>query len=198
VRLRRLLLCSVVIGLTATTAPVALAAKPKPRPTVCYLLVDQEGDGKAAAAGSVKSPMMDILSADIASGAKTVVGVLRVKTTKADSSDPVGMLGVRWYLNFQVQGVNYSLTYRRSPGASDAYTGNAMTTDDGRNIAVPATIVGNTIVWTIQRADVPGLKKVNTYIQKITASTSPVVSNGDAADTQKKYLDKTPSCVKAA
>lgn len=72
--------------------------------TVCKLVKDVPGDAYAANPVLVgpTADSLDIVSADIASDAKTITGVVRVK--KFARSDTSGPLGRVWYVQFNAKG----------------------------------------------------------------------------------------------
>jgi hypothetical protein len=81
----------VVSGLVAPGfgATAALAkAKPRPKPS-CLMLTDTTGDAKIEGQGN-NYPVDDIVSADIATGKKTVVGTLRLASGDTASGIPTG------------------------------------------------------------------------------------------------------------
>src|SRR4051794_35443756 len=74
-------LLPVLAVLAVLVAPAAHAAtykKHKPAKKYCNSLKDQSGDGKWLLVPVVSSPELDVISGDIATGSKTLVGVLRL------------------------------------------------------------------------------------------------------------------------
>jgi hypothetical protein len=181
-RSRPIVICTIAVGLVAGGS--ALAA-PKP---VCKLVVDPEGDGTHRATG-LKSPALDILSADVSTGKKEVVGIIRLKTTNT-SSDPLARLGMNWSLAFQIAGKNYAFSASRR---TNIITGAA--TDNG------ATFDATSITWRAPRKDFdPLVKKPGKHVIEGIAAESWVY--GGSADTATatpatKYRDFYPSCLKA-
>jgi hypothetical protein len=85
----------VVPGVGATAAFAKAKAKPAPKP-VCLMLTDQRGDAKIQGQGN-NYAVDDIVSADIATGKKTIVGVLRLASGDSASGIPTGATYVlRW------------------------------------------------------------------------------------------------------
>ena len=96
-----LLVASVVAGGAASAAP---KKKPKPAPPICNQIVDPKGDATAGAISASNEPSWDVVSADIASDAKTLTTVIRVdKLAKSTQSDP---LGSQWRFDFFVGETN--------------------------------------------------------------------------------------------
>jgi hypothetical protein len=90
---------TIALAIAALAAPAAHAAPKKAAPKVCNLVVDDAGDtfvaraqdGTPAGAVGPKEDGFDILSADIASDAKTVTVVIRVKKlSSAIQTSPTG------------------------------------------------------------------------------------------------------------
>lgn len=187
-QLRRAVLSAIAVGLVTTTMTAHAATK------VCYLVKDIAGDGKHTLAGAVlKSPALDIRSADVATGKKNFYGVLRLTTTDT-SNDNVAKIGFRWYLNFVVQGKNYSFERTRQAGQNDTYSVGMS----GLSVTPKVTVTKTSITWMIPKKSVPGLTKAKAVISNINASTAMTGGNADAATTMLKYVDQTPSCVKVS
>lgn len=196
-RVRLAVTCSLVLSLAATVTP-ALAGKPRPAPKpVCNLLVDDKDDGYATTGGAVlRSPAMDIHGADIATGKKTVVGVLRLQ--KADTSmDPVAWLGMTWNLNFKVRGNSYSFERERPFGKNERFEYNAPG-PAAPKVKETVTRTHLEVRFEIQRSAIPELKKPKAVIENIAVSGTVFFTNGDAGSTQRDYADLTPSCLRPA
>jgi hypothetical protein len=194
VRLRTLAIGTLALSL-AGPGTAAMAAKPKPKPKpVCNLITDPSGDGHASVAGAVlNSPALDILSGDIASGPKTVVGVLRVTTTNT-ANDNVAALGMKWALNFAVAGKDYAFTVSKSSGTA---TPVAKLTGAPDGTAVTLKVDAGSYTWSVPRAAFTGLKPKSSVFTVKSASSFVYTFNADAASAMKPYLDQTLSCVKA-
>jgi hypothetical protein len=201
-RLRHALGTALVLGLVAGAVhSPAIAAVKKPKP-LCKIITDESGDGSSRSVGLISSPALDILSADIATGKKTVVAVLRVATTDV-KSDTWIRLGYRWSLSFNIQGINYAFqrqtTTDKVSGAvtySDTYT---VGTNAGPMPAGSVTKMDATsYTWTIPRSAVPGLKKPRQVLNDLQTISYVNGGNADQAATATKYPDQYPSCVKAA
>jgi hypothetical protein len=75
-------------GHGAGTALAASKAKPAPKPS-CLMLTDPSGDAKIGGQGN-NYAVDDIVSADISTGKKTIVGVLRLASGDTASGIPTG------------------------------------------------------------------------------------------------------------
>jgi len=90
-RLTVLVASLVVVGVAspgATSAVAKTKPKPKPRP-VCLMLTDAPGDAKVGGQGD-NHAVDDIISADIVTGRKTIMGVLRLASGDTTSGIPTG------------------------------------------------------------------------------------------------------------
>ncbi len=95
-----LALCAGLAGVTGLTSA---SAAPKP---VCNLVTDVKGDAKGPTA-AVNEPALDILSADVASNAKKITGVIRVlKLAETTANYP---LGITWRVNFTIGDTSYGM-----------------------------------------------------------------------------------------
>ena len=193
-RLRHLAYGALALGLVSTTTSALAAAKPKP---LCNLITDKAGDGKAS--GIIASDALDILSGDVATGKKTLVGVLRMKTTNA-KGDPAATLGMRMTLRFTVQGTTYVLWRRVSsaPANSDTFGMSINNVEVPDNLKPKVTMTATTITWTVARSQIVGLKKPKSLISELGSTTYINSTNADAADSTAKYPDLAASCVKAS
>jgi hypothetical protein len=193
-RLRTALIAVTAVALAAPAAP-AVAAKKKPVPKVCNLLVDDKGDGDwRMGGGVVSSDSLDIVSADISTGAKEFVAVLRL--AKAPStSDTWSNLSYRWRMGASGNGVRYDFDMRRG------FMNNPQNTSvsvGGQQVAHKFAIVGDTLVWRFDRKLAPAMAKPKLVWGDMAANTNVLDSTADSAASEKKYPDRTPSCVTAA
>lgn len=179
--------CCIAMALSASVSPAFAVKKTPPPPPLCNLLVDPKGDG----GGTLHSPALDFTGADVATGKKTVVGVIRVVST-ATANDPDVALGATWNLNFSVKGKGYTFQRRRIAGAAAQY----QYTLEGA--AVPATETATEIRFVAQRSAVPELAKPKQVIDTIALTSQTFVTNGESGSTSKKYPDLAPSCLKPA
>jgi hypothetical protein len=189
-RPRHLLLVAVAVSLLT---PLAATAASRPA-VLCKLLKDDAGDGASSVGGAViKSDALDLLGGDVATGKKTLVGVLRLKSVNT-ASDPMADLSMYWYLNFVVNGKTYSFERYRHGGVTNTYE------NTFHGAATPVTVKSTANppeVWfSIPRTAVPELKRPKTVIKGIAATSSVFVNNADAASTTSVYPDQAPSCLK--
>lgn len=88
-------LCTAVVGAGAASA----APRPKP---VCNLIVDDKGDGAGLVDNS--SGGLDVVTADIASNAKSVTAVLRLAAAPPAAGDPNAPEGATYYVSWTAPG----------------------------------------------------------------------------------------------
>jgi hypothetical protein len=197
--------------------PVAVAlsaalAVPASAKSVCLQIVDASGDGGpvGGAVAPLNRDSLDILSGDVATGKKNLVGALRLKSVAPDSL-LVG--GAVFAVKFVADGAEHAMTYRTyATGEKEA------TFSIGIGSTAPTTVVDAvvdtstaTITWYVPRKLVPALKKPNAKLSSLTA-TSAVGNNvrapsgnfqgSSGADLAsaggKTYTDMTPTCLKGA
>jgi len=177
--------------LCVLAAVAALAVTTPANALTCPMLTDDLADGRSVAVGAIQSDALDIVSADLASGATTVSVVLRVV---ALPDDPILWLGARWSVGWRIDGVAYSVTARRSAGRSAVYTGGFSHGPAALAVDAPA----GTFTWTVDRADLPVLATPGKAFIDLYASTGPFAGNGDAASVMQTYVDQDPACITAA
>ncbi|MDP9100989.1 MAG: hypothetical protein M3N21_02435 [Actinomycetota bacterium] len=114
----RLIRTAAVIGILGVVGSTGLAdARPKPKPKaippVCNLVSDPAPDGHQFYAGNVDSHLnpvpttgqddtMDVVTADLATDAKNLTTVIRMrKAARSSSSSPTG---IQWQFNFNADG----------------------------------------------------------------------------------------------
>ena len=199
-RARTALVAAVAIALAATTPAVA-AARPAPR-KLCNLLTDQKDDGEWDAdlgTGVVKSGALDIVSADIATGRTEMVAVLRIADMSQANDHWRQALSYEWGLGATGTGTRYSFSLRRGLGPTPSDVWEVRVGDLTLPPAkINGKIEGNTIVWRIQRKDVPALGRAKLYWTDFGAITKALSSSADQApNSTAKYPDKSASCVTA-
>jgi hypothetical protein len=189
-------LCAAVV----TTGVAGAAAKPpaKPKP-VCNLVTDETGDGSFIVTPNAKA--LDVVSADIASGAKTVKAVIRVAGME---SHPTTALGVEYKINFTVGGVSQFLRYQNSTGLGEYYdfgdqsgtNGGSVSNGDADGAIDKAK---GTITITAPKSAFPGMKNgtATDIVVRSYVSLGAVFEEADDAVGTKPYKDMTPSCVAA-
>jgi hypothetical protein len=193
-RLRRALLCGLAIGLVATSGANA-ATRPRPK-TLCNMLTDVGGDGTWTAA---KSDALDIVGADLATGPKELVAVLRMKTTANDSDPYREVFGFTWQMSTVAGGIRYLFTVRRGIGPA-AYIWEVIVGDSTLPAASYTTKINPTsFEWHLKRADVKALARPKLVFGTWSAQTKAFSSSADQAENRtNKYPDRSPSCVKAS
>lgn len=177
------LLVTAVLAATAFAVP-ATASHPAP---VCNLVVDPVGDVQPYDAA------LDIVSADVASGVNTVVGVVRLRSTASGLT--LSASGARWDFRFAVDGAAYTFQARR-----DALGGYTATVLRNGTAAGPVALVvtGTEIRWTVPRGLIlSGSGAVFAGLGAATYAT-PLDLTEDVTFSAATYTDGTPSCVKAA
>jgi hypothetical protein len=211
---------------TALASVAALAASPaayaghiakRTPPPPCQVLRDKSGDGTWDIA-PVSSPLIDITSADVATGAKTVAAVLRVASTKVDPTDPVAQLGPTWMLKFQIGVASYlfSRTLDNALPSTSGGIGASTWSVKARGVEVArvsetGVASGGLVVstdatsmrWTIPRSLVPELAKPKQVLSGFNATTSVFGASADSPDdvtawVKATYRDRAPSCVAAS
>lgn len=196
-RTRTALLAAAAVALAATTPAVAAPKakpKPKPLPKLCNLLTDAKDDVNwSMGAGTVKSPALDIVSADIATGPTEMVAVLRV--AKADTSaDNYAKLGFRWRLGATGNGVRYEFEMSRGLATQTQRT---SATVGGTAVAHTFSVVGDAFVWKFKRAAAPAMARPKIVWGDFGANSNVLSSTSDNAASERKYPDRNPSCVVA-
>lgn len=200
-----LLLATSVVG-----AGAALAAT-TPAPT-CNLMVDDKGDAQFLGAAP-NDPNLDIVSADIASDAKTVTAVLRLASFAA--TDPQSPLGRGYYVLFNAPGSDFPVYFnmqitpdltRFAWGDRETLaTGNGSYVKKGDATGFIETAKGE-IHISVPVSDVKAIAKVTpgSKLSNVTASATAVlgtsatgglVSTVDDATSTKPYVAGSPSCV---
>lgn len=199
-----LALASSLLGVGAAHA----VTKPKPKP-VCNLITDGSGDA------SLQAPIpsddsLDIVSGDLASDAKNVTAVIRLKDLAATS--PAELTGRNYYFLFSVPTAVNPIYFSYESDATGE-TGNfgALVPDDATGVGtytrsgeataslVPAK---NEIHLSVPVSALSGLGKVKpgAKVTGMTISTTAVlgvlVADIDTAEAAKSYKAGALSCVK--
>jgi hypothetical protein len=187
-----LLAASVVAGGAAVAAP----KKVKP---VCNIVTDAKGDGTLVATPNAKP--LDIISADIATGPKTVTAILRLDGM---DSDPMTTLGVEYKINFTVGGVSNFLRYQNSTGLGETYDygdqsgANGGSTSKGTAEGVIDAAKG-TITTSAPKSEFAGMKggTATEIVARSYVSLGALFESADVAEGAAAYKDHTPSCLPA-
>lgn len=186
----RLLRIPVTIALTALTA-VALAVPAQA--STCNLLVDPAGDGLWV--GGISSSQLDIRSGDVASGATTVVAVLRM-TSLVDNL--YSQLGPSWTMGWRINGNSYTAQLRRGIGPTPNYIAVFASPSGTITPAWSYDLGTGVITWTIPRSALPDLATPGQTFTNIGARTALLSTDADQAISTATYVDQTASCVPAA
>lgn len=201
------------LALSAVLAAVALGvpAHAAPAPVACKLLTDGTGDA-ALTPATPNIGSLDILSADIASGPKNMVGVLRLASL---ASDPQTSGGSTYVLSWSANGTPQKLTltiYVDGTMESAFTKDGAPGTSSTESAVVALDKSTSTITWTVARKSNPLLKAATkakpVKFTGLTASAQPATNvrvqgstfsgsySGDKAENGKTYVDSTRTCVK--
>jgi hypothetical protein len=195
----------------AVTAAAALSAAalavPASAAPLCMQITDETGDGALLALAPANRDTLDIVSADVATGKKNVVGALRLKSV---ASDPTLVGGVVYQVKWVADGTPYVFEYRVYATGEKEGTLNVGASPN--LVVTPVDVVidasTSTVTWTAPRKTVPALKKTGTKFTSLRATTaigqSWKVASGsskgstgaDLAETGKSYTDLTPTCLK--
>jgi hypothetical protein len=195
-------------------ASAATKAKPKRKPAppkpVCNLITDPAGDA------SLQPPVpsddsLDVLSGDLASNAKNVTAVLRLKDLGATS--PTQITGRNYYLLFSLPKADNPVYFSYEDagpvlGASFSWgdlepgAGGVGTYTKKGDATGTVDTAKNEIRITVPVADVrdlasiaPGVKVTNLHVST-TAVVGVLVFDVDSAAAAKSYVAGYPSCVK--
>lgn len=192
-------------ALASAALAAAVLAAPANAAAVCLQIVDSAGDGTNGALPNQDS--LDILSGDIATGRKNLVGALRMKKVTPDAL-LVG--GLTYQLKFSSGGTPHVLTYRhygtgQKEGTLTVGSGTGAVTTTVDFLVDEGTA---TVTWVTARKNVPALKKPGAKFSGL-AATSNIANNiqgptgtmqgsssADQAVSGKTYTDMTTTCLK--
>ena len=130
----------------------------------------------------------------IATGKKQLVAVLRLAGTDT-ASDPYAYLGYEWDFSATVSGIDFMFTNRRTgTGGQDNHgvrIGDASVKHDFK-------VIGSTFVWTVPRTEIKQLARAKQTFTLFRANSAAFGISADSAPANtNRYVDLTPSCVKA-
>jgi hypothetical protein len=207
-RARSAVTLATVCVLTAG-GPALAAAKP-----ACLQVVDAAGDGTPAGV-LPNSNAIDILSADLATGSRNLVAVVRLASV---DPDPALTPGITYSFGWVAGGVPQAMTLVQYSDGSRVADFDPNTTfgvgNDNRAPLVRVDSATKTITWTISRKLNPVLGKKGTKFGTFTVDADPALNlatpsaspvkfsgttsfvQGDEAVSGKSYVDLTRSCVK--
>lgn len=197
-RLVRPALAAALVASLAAGGFASAATKPAPKP-VCNLVTDDAGDASALGVGDPSSNALDILSADVATSAKTLKAVIRVKDIKADNFTQQGK---EFKFIFSVAGSFYYLRVQSTPGLGDSYDYGTLPTQDGTSTSVGAAegsydTATNSVIFTIDKS-LLGVKsgtKIGDFLARSYISLGAQFIGWDDATASTTYVDQTKSCV---
>lgn len=192
--------------LCVTAGASGTLAAPK---AVCLQVTDAAGDGTSAGAVPHRDAL-DILSADIATGKRNLVAVLRLASV---APDPTLTTGASYRFTWRAGGVDQAMTLTQFSDGSRVADFDPNTafgaSNDNRAPQLVVDQATNTITWTVPRKANPALAKKGIKFSALSAAADPSFNiaapgftgtmsflQGDAASSGKTYTDLTPSCVK--
>jgi hypothetical protein len=192
--------------LCVTAGASGALAAPK---AACLQVTDVAGDGTSGGAVPHRDAL-DILSADVATGKRNLVAVLRLASVAAD---PTLTTGVSYRFAWRAGGVDQAMTLTQfSDGnrVSDFDPNTAFgANNDNRTPQLVVDQATNTITWSVTRKANPVLAKKGTKFSALSAAADPSFNigapgftatmsfvPGDTASSGKTYTDLAPSCVK--
>lgn len=197
---RRHVLTVTVVLLGLTVSPAYAKTKPK---TYCNLVKDVANDASIGGAGTTTyDPSLDVVSADIATNAKNLSGVIRLKDLQTSDQDQYGKTGRTWTLSFTAGNNTVGLVVYVTPFGVSFGRGSGVVDYDH-----------NYIQFNVALADVAyaGIKK-GVALRNIRASSNMVVGlppaaglgygtwptggSVDAATSLSPYPADALSCVK--
>jgi hypothetical protein len=183
----------------------AAAKKPVPKP-VCNLVLDDAGDASVLGPDPSDSSL-DILSADVASDAKSFTAVLRVKSVSAGS---LAATGRNYYVQITTPSYPNPIYFSYETDPTGAYynwgelapgTGGVGTYTSKGTATGSIVPAKNEIHITVPVAELrllanlkPGTK-VSSVHANTTAAFVVLVSTVDEADSSKAYIAGAKSCV---
>jgi hypothetical protein len=208
-RLRPVLAIAICASFVAGGA--ALAA-PKAKP-VCNLIADDKGDGAGFVDNS--SGGLDVVTADIASDAKTVTAVLRLAAAPPAAGDPNAPEGATYYVSWNAPGATnpvYLSAATDATGAMSYAMGDIEPSPTGGALyqnatgAVTGHVDGSVITINVDRGVFgslasmkPGTKMTSLQAEVFYPVEVPMVGGlleqADAASGTKPYIAGAASCV---
>ncbi len=224
---RRLAVMTAALALAGIVAPgygagaafaTSKAKAPAPKPS-CLMLTDPSGDAKIAGQGS-NYPVDDIVSADLATGKKTIVGVLRLASGDTASGIPTGATyRLEWAQTQKGAGGVTSTFYAAfffyvyaTGGVSGGYgtsTNPAVAPSDSTPVTRATMDANGVVTWVLDRTDAAVAKgaKFAQLSAESTIAANYRVSGGsghssseaiDDAVGHASYTDLQRSCVRAS
>lgn len=164
--------------------------------TPCPLVTDPTGDGGwPIAAPLLTPPALDVVGADVASGATTVVAVVRLASLAADPADALGMT---WRFGWTIAGTHHMVEARRS-NTTGAYVASFQVAGVPAPSTFAADVATATLTWTMPRSSLPALATPGATFQTFSGNSNLFGSTADVFfDGAATYVDQDPGCVPAA
>ena len=190
-----------LVAVAVATPAGALGSK-----AACLQVTDETGDAHLGSPNVPTSPVnfesLDVVSADIATGAKNIVVAIRVKTLAAKPETTGGSTyNFYWSSGGSPRGVSYRTWLDGPPDATYMPDGATTSAVAISAYADPGT---NTLYFTVPRKLDPALKKKGTKLSGFTVQTFFAVnrkggittSSADRAESARTYVDGAPTCLK--
>jgi hypothetical protein len=176
-------------------------AKSKPK-VYCKVLTDKAGDGKSNLSPAVTSKGLDILSADIATGATTMVAVLRLGDTNFSvTHDPWAAPGYYWDFATTASTAQ-SYVFSATRNVDGTVTAGAAV--DGSKVTLKSFHIDttrNTFTWVVDRSVDKMLTQQHIVFKTFRARSEALGATADTAPdqapTSNTYPDRASSCVPA-
>jgi hypothetical protein len=204
-------------GFGATAALAKTKAKPAPKPS-CLMLTDAPGDAKVQGQGN-NYAVDDIVSGDIATGNKTIVGVLRLASGDSASGVPTGATyKLQWTQTQKVGGKTTTFQsafflYVYATGGVSGGFGTSADSNFGPSDSMEVTQATmnsqGVITWILNRKDANVAAGAKFSQMSATTSLADNIRTGngdlrgstqtmDDAAGSRTYVDHQPSCVRAS
>jgi hypothetical protein len=178
----------------AIAAHAMVTKKHRPKP-VCKLVTDGSGDAKGFAS-AVTMPSsdanLDIISADVATNATTLTGVLRV--SKLASSDSTAPTGWEYQVTFGVNGVTDGVNVVIGPNGTTWHGGKGKGKIDAAKKEIRISVPLSALNVPIKPGTV--LTDLGARTWRVGGSDQVVIGLVDTAGSSKTYVAGTRSCVK--
>lgn len=201
----RVMTVAALVAIASVSPAVAKQPARKPAPTpVCHLLDDPLDDMYYAGTTDNPNPngefdAFDLTGGDFATTPKEVIGVVRLKTARLDTTH-APMLGGSWWVQFVAGGISY--TFKRNVGYGLTSTTYQFVVGNDVTKTVPKVeVTDHDIVFSVPRSAVPTLDRRHPVVTVTNAQTKGVnqlvydVAN-PGVGKKVLYTDLTPSCVR--
>lgn len=212
-RVTRPVLCLTVAVALVAAGSASAATKPKPKPKsvppVCNLVVDPAGDANGTFLRDGVMPSsedgVDIVSADVATDAKVLTTVIRVKKLTTSSASAPG--GLHWKFFFTVDEVKIYTQAVAATGANPIFRFGTIDGTSGTSKSLGEApgvldVAKNEVRVSVPLSALPATVKAGTKINTFDLSAGRYYSAGvslsdatDAAASEKTYVAGALSCV---